>query len=143
MIGLLAVQFAATWFMVGLIWTIQVVHYPLFPLVGESTFPHYEAAHTQRMGWLLAIPASVEVATAAALVFVRPPGLELALVLAAGTVLAALWVTTALVQVPLHRELLDDPSTRVMRRLVTTNWVRTIGWTLRGSLVVLMVLQVG
>jgi hypothetical protein len=143
MIGLLAVQFAATWFMVGLIWTIQVVHYPLFPLVGESTFPQYEAAHTRRMGWLLVIPAPIEVATAAALVFVRPPGVELALVLAAGAVLAALWVTTALVQVPLHRELLDDPSTRAMRRLVTTNWVRTIGWTLRGGLVVLMVLQVG
>ena len=143
MIGLLAVQFAATWFMVGLIWTIQVVHYPLFPLVGESTFPQYEAAHTRRMGWLLVIPAPIEVATAAALVFVRPPGVELALVLAAGAVLAALWATTALVQVPLHRGLLDDPSTRAMRRLVTTNWVRTIGWTLRGGLVVLMVLQVG
>jgi hypothetical protein len=66
----------------------------------------------------------------------------LALVLAAGAVLAALWVTTALVQVPLHRKLSNDPSTRTMRRLVATNWIRTIGWTLRGGLVILMVMQV-
>ena len=143
MIGLLTVHFAATWFMVGLIWTIQLVHYPLFPLVGESTFPRYEAEHTRRMGWLLAIPASIEVATAAALVFVRPPGVSPALVLTAGAVLAALWVTTALVQVPLHRTLSRDPSPAAMRRLAATNWVRTIGWTLRGGLVAIMVMQVG
>ena len=142
MTGLLTTQFVATWFMVGLIWTIQVVHYPLFPFVGSDSFARYEAAHTRRMGWLLAIPAPIEVATAAALVFVRPPGVSLALVLAAGAVLAALWVTTALVQVPLHRKLSNGPSTRTMRRLVATNWIRTIGWTLRGGLVILMVMQV-
>jgi hypothetical protein len=142
MIGLLAIQFVATWFMVGLIWTIQIVHYPLFPFVGEASFPRYEEEHTRRMGWLLAIPAPVEVATAAALVFVRPSDVSLVLVLAAGAVLAVLWVTTALVHVPLHRELADDPSTRAMRRLVATNWVRTIGWTGRGGLVILMVMQV-
>lgn len=140
--GLLAVQFASTWFMVGLIWTIQIVHYPLFPLVGEDAFPRYEAEHTRRMGRLLAIPAPVEVVTAAALVFVRPSGVGLALVLVAGALLAALWVTTALVQVPLHRTLSEDPSIDAMRRLVATNWVRTTGWTLRGVLVAVMVLQV-
>lgn len=143
MTGLLAAQFAATWFMVGLIWTIQLVHYPLFPLVGEGTFLRYEAEHTRRMGWLLAIPASVEVVTAAALVFNRPPEVALALVVLAGAVLAALWVTTALVQVPLHRTLAADPSDGAMRRLVATNWVRTIGWTLRGGFVAIMVMQVG
>jgi hypothetical protein len=143
MTGLLAVQFAATWFMVGLIWTIQLVHYPLFALVGEGSFVRYEAEHTRRMGWLLAIPASIEVVTAAALVFVRPPDVSLALVVLAGAVLAALWLTTALVQVPLHRTLVEDPSKGAMRRLVATNWVRTIGWTLRGGLVAIMVMQVG
>jgi len=142
MTGLLVIQFVATWFMVGLIWTIQIVHYPLFPFVGKASFPRYEEEHTRRMGWLLAIPAPVEVATAAALVFVRPSGVSLALVLAAGAVLVVLWVTTALVQVPLHRELSSDPSKRAMRRLVASNWIRTIGWTLRGGLVVLMVMQV-
>ena len=139
--GLLTVHFAATWFMVGLIWTIQVVHYPLFPLVGEDAFPRYETEHTKRMGWLLALPAPIEVVTAAALVFASPPGVDVTLVVAAGAVLAALWLTTALVQVPLHRKLSEDPSPDEMRRLVATNWIRTAGWTLRGVLVVLMVLQ--
>ena len=40
----------ATWFMVGLIWTIHVVHYPLFRKVGESTFVAYESDHVDRVG---------------------------------------------------------------------------------------------
>ena len=34
MSALLAAHAAATWALVGLIWTVQVVHYPLFALVG-------------------------------------------------------------------------------------------------------------
>ena len=41
------VHAAATWFLVGLIWIIQVVHYPLFARVGEDGFVAYEAAHTR------------------------------------------------------------------------------------------------
>jgi hypothetical protein len=69
---LLVIHFTATWFMVGLIWTIQVVHYPLFHRVDTPSFLRYEAEHTRRMGWLLAGPASLEVSTAAALVWFVP-----------------------------------------------------------------------
>ena len=139
---LLLIHLITTWFMVGLIWTIQVVHYPLFERVGTESCPHYEADHTRRMGWLLAGPASLEVGTAAALVWFRPTEVDLGVVLAAGVILAALWVTTALVQVPLHRHLTFAPTAAAMRRLIQSNWYRTAGWTLRGILVASMVVQV-
>lgn len=139
---LLVIHIMATWFMVGLIWTIQVVHYPLFQRVGAASFPSYEAEHTRRMGWLLAGPASLEVSTAAALVWFRPSAVGLGLVLTAGVILAGLWVTTALRQVPLHRQLTTAPTTAAIRRLVDSNWFRTAGWTLRGILVSTMLLQV-
>jgi hypothetical protein len=138
---LLAVHAATTWFMVGLIWTIQLVHYPLFDRVGEDAFARYEAEHVRRMGRLLAVPAPIEVVTAAALVIGRPPGVGLGLVLVAGAVLAAVWITTALVQVPLHDRLAAGPSSAATRRLVTSNRMRTAGWTLRGALVGVMVWQ--
>ncbi len=140
---LLTAHVAATWFMAGLIWTIQLVHYPLFGWVGEDAFARYEAEHVRRMGRLLIVPALVEVVTAAALVVGRPAGVSLALVLAGGALLAAMWVTTAFVQVPLHERLADGPSSETTRHLVTSNWVRTAGWTLRGVLVGAMALQAG
>ena len=127
--------------MVGLIWTIQIVHYPLFADVGEESFTRYEADHIRRMSRLLSIPAPIEVVTAAALVVARPSGVELTLVLVAGAVLAAIWVATAVVQVPLHERLANGSSAEATRQLVISNWGRTAGWTLRGALVGVMMLQ--
>jgi hypothetical protein len=52
--------------------------------------------------------------------------------------LAAVWITTALVQVPLHRRLSAGYDEPTGRRLVRTNWVRTALWSLRGLVVALM-----
>lgn len=127
--------------MVGLIWTIQVVHYPLFAYVGESSFVGYEQRHTTRMGSLLAVPASVEVVTGGLLLWFGPVGLDSGLVFAGGAVLAALWLTTWLVHVPLHRELSSAVSKEAMSMLVVANWGRTIGWTARGVIGVMMIGQ--
>ncbi|REK17609.1 MAG: hypothetical protein DWQ40_09185 [Actinobacteria bacterium] len=135
---LLLIHALATWFMIGLIWTIQTVHYPLFALVGSGSFPSYEASHTRRMGWLLAIPAGVEVTTGAALVWVRPAPVSLDLVLVGGALLAVMWVITALIQVPLHRRLSSFWSTHEIGQLVRSNWIRTGGWSVRGLLVIAM-----
>ena len=45
---LLAIHAAATWALVGLIWTVHVVHYPLFAAV-KTGFRAYHEAHMQRI----------------------------------------------------------------------------------------------
>ena len=87
---------------------------------------------------MLVIPAGLEVATGLALVWSRPEGLGLSPVLLAGMVLAIIWVTTALVQVPLHRRLQDGYDRSVVAKLVKSNWLRTGLWTARGALVIAM-----
>jgi hypothetical protein len=42
------------------------------------------------------------------------------------------WVSTALVQIPLHNQLALGFDLSVHRKLVATNWWRTIAWSLRG-----------
>jgi hypothetical protein len=138
-VTLLLVHAAATWFMVGLIWTIQLVHYPLFSRVGAGEFTNYENEHTGRMGRLLMVPAGVEVATGAALVWGRPLEVGLPAVLVAGALLVVIWIVTAVVQVPLHSRLERGYSAEVVTRLVATNWIRTGLWTARGLAVGLMV----
>ncbi len=136
----LIVHAAATWFMVGLIWTIQLVHYPLFSRVDAAGFASYEAEHAGRMGRLLVFPAGVEVVTGAALVWSRPSGVGLPVVLISGSLLAAVWITTALVQAAEHRRLHQGKDQQSIDRLVRTNWVRTALWTARGVLVAAMLL---
>ena len=46
---LLLLQLATTLPLAGLIWTIQVVHYPLFAGVGPARFAAYHADHSHGM----------------------------------------------------------------------------------------------
>ena len=51
----LLVNAAAVIFMAGFLWTMQLVHYPLFDRVVEKAFPAYETAHN-RLFFLVAGP---------------------------------------------------------------------------------------
>ena len=46
-------QVFATVFMVGLIWFVQIVHYPLYANVGREQFPEYEALHNRLTTWVV------------------------------------------------------------------------------------------
>lgn len=135
---LLLVHTAATLAMWGVILMVQLVHYPLFRLVGEKDYAEYQAEHMRRITWIVAPLMTTELVTAGLLVWIPPaavPGwpawVGLALVL-------FIWATTGLVQVPLHSRLTDGFDAAAHRRLVRTNWLRTAAWTLRAILVVWM-----
>ena len=132
---LLIAQLASTLPLVGLIWTIQLVHYPLFELVGEDTQIAYQKAHMSRITWIVAPLMLVELVAAGGLWLFSPTD---PWAIAGAVLVAIIWVSTALIQVPCHNRLaggFDQPS---HRRLVDSNWIRTIAWSLRGGVVVIM-----
>lgn len=132
---------AMTLFMVGLIWFVQVVHYPLLARVGSDRFTDYEAAHVRLTSWVVGPPMIIEAATAAALVW-RPPAPVWPGLCWSGLVLLLLiWASTGLLQVPRHNALATGFDATHHGTLVVTNWARTVAWTLRGGLVLLMVTQ--
>ncbi len=138
---LLLLQVAATWFMVGLIWTIQVVHYPLFARVGQEQFAEYSRRHQFLITWIVGPAMVVELLTAVILAL-YPPTPDTGLWLWTGVILLlVIWVSTALIQAPQHGRLATGGQDRKrIRSLVTWNWIRTIAWSARGVLV-LMVLR--
>ncbi len=134
---LLVPQLISTLAMFGVIWFVQVVHYPLFLQVGAEHFPAYEAAHANRTTWVVAPLMLLELGSALALLVPRWRPVEVS---AAGAWVGALlvgvlWFSTAFVQVPLHNRLHAGYSADIIRRLVATNWVRTAAWTARAALV--------
>ena len=50
-----------------------------------------------------------------------------------------IWLSTIFVQAPLHGRLGGGFDAGLHRRLVVSNWVRTVAWALRGLLVLWMV----
>ena len=133
---LLILQLASTLPLVGLIWTIQLVHYPLFAQVGESGYVAYQHRHMALIGPLVGPLMLIEALVALGLLLMTP-GSPAAI---AGFVLVlVIWGSTALVQVPCHRILTASFDAEAHRRLVRSNWVRTVAWTLRGLLAILMI----
>jgi uncharacterized membrane protein len=136
---ILLIQFMSTCFMMGLIWLVQIVHYPLFAHVGEEGFKEYEARHQRLVLGVVGPVMSVELVTAAFLAW-HPPTAGTASWLRAGFVLVLLiWCSTALVQSRQHGELARGFSRSVMNSLVRWNWVRTVAWTVRGVILLAVV----
>ena len=140
MVLLLLAHAAATLFMVGVIWFVQLVHYSLFARVGRPGFAAYSGSHTRLTGLVVGPPMLLEAATAVALVVWTPPGISVPLVWVGLILVAGIWLSTAFLQSPRHTTLGRgfDPSAH--RFLVTSNWLRTVLWSLRG-LVVLCILS--
>ena len=134
---LLVLQVFSTLGMTGVIWFVQVVHYPLFARVGERDFRGYAASHATRTTWVVAPLMLVELATACLLVFAcfRPAFVSAREAWAGGLLVGLIWLSTAVLQVPLHDRLQAGYDAAEVRRLVAGNWVRTAAWTARAALV--------
>ncbi len=137
----LLVHGASTLAMVGVIWFVQVVHYPMFALVGEEVFRRYEGVHQRRTTLVVAPLMLVELGSAIGLLVLLGHDVRLWLSWLGLGLLGVVWLSTALVQVPLHRRLEAGFNGTLVRRLVVTNWVRTIAWSARG-VVALALLEV-
>ena len=127
----------ATVFMVGLIWFVQVVHYPLFNRISGDASIQYAAEHQRRTAWVVGLPMLVEGITTLWLFFNPIDGRLLPLL--GGLVLLKIHLSTIFLQIPLHKKLSQGYEREVVRKLVATNWVRTIGWTIRAAIAVAIV----
>lgn len=127
--------------MVGLIWFVQIVHYPLFARVGENGYRAYQREHMSRTSLVVGPLMLVEATTAAAIVAMGlvPQALGLGGVMFLGVV----WLSTWFIQVPLHRTLEGEFHPHAAALLVSTNWFRTVAWTVRGVLSLLFLLPEG
>ncbi|GDX25926.1 hypothetical protein LBMAG12_03000 [Actinomycetes bacterium] len=121
--------------MVGLIWTIHVVHYPLFAYVGESTYIPFQAEHVNRIGKLLLLPWLTEGVTLLGLLLLAFLGKHQNLrlpVFLNGIGMAIALVISGVWSAPAHGELSDGFIQSVHDRLMTANLARTLAWTLCG-----------
>lgn len=125
---------AATWMMVGLIWFVQVVHYPLLARFSAATPAVVAVEHQRRTGWVVGPPMAVEGVTTLWLLFDRPHTMSAAGAWAGAVLLGVALGSTVMVQVPLHRRLATGHDDNTARQLVAGNWVRTVAWTARGAL---------
>ncbi len=122
--------------MTGIIWFVQVVHYPLFAVVSDPDHLRYAPLHQKWTGWIVGPPMLLELATSTLLLWpaFRPRFIGGSGAASGFALLAIVWISTALLQVPLHERLMKGLDLDTVGRLIQTNIIRTAAWSLRSAL---------
>ncbi len=119
----------STLFMCGLCWFVQIVHYPLFRAIRPEDFPAYERRNFVT-GYVTVPVMTLELFSGLWYLYTDHNKLFLYNMLA----LALIWTSTFIFQVPLHLKLTREGDPRTIDRLIHTNWIRTLAWTVRSVL---------
>lgn len=139
------IHLIATTVMTGVIWFTQIVHYPLFARIPATVSPAHAVENQSRTSYVVGAPMLVEGLCAIAL-FINPPGdLSRMLPFIGGVLLAIVLLSTIAMQVPRHAELATELTQseidHTVQRLVTSNWIRTVGWSARTVIAAVLVSQ--
>lgn len=133
------IHLLVTLMMLGVIWFVQIVHYPLFSAVSEASFVQYEELNVYYTGLLVAPLMVVELLTAIFLWAKADLPCERRLFALGLGLVIVIWGVTFFVQVPLHEELQSGFELNIYESLVAGNWIRTILWSMRGGLLLAFV----
>ena len=130
------IQLFASFFLCGLIWIVQLVHYPAFRYVDHQEFIKFEFFHTRNISFIVVPIMMIELVSALLLIqysvtYASLFSLNLGLVL-------AVWLVTFAFSVPCHQRLSRKKDEASINMLVRTNWIRTFIWTVKAILLLYM-----
>lgn len=129
------INLVCTAYMTGVIFTVQLVSYPLYKKINPKDFPSYQSSHIQRITPVVGPVMIVELFSSLFLVtanysylsqqeILRPYLIALVLVV-------LIWLTTLSYSIPLHQNLKTKWDEKLYKKLLETNWTRTVAWLLR------------
>ena len=135
---LLLIHLLLTSFMTGLIWLVQIVHYPLFTFVDKSSYRDFQKAHMLRVGLLVIPIMGIELITGFLLLhkFNNYP-----LLLWNTGMLCLIWLVTFGVFTFIHATLREGFDGTLIRKLILFNWIRTFLLSLRTALLFITIVQ--
>ncbi len=126
---MLVIHLIATSIMVGVIWVIQLVHYPSFHFIELKQYTTFQRFHMSRISFVV-MPAMLTELFTLILFIISMDPID-TLVTVSGLLLILIWLMTAVFFSGIHQKLTLGYDKTVVDKLVKLNWGRTLMWTLR------------
>ena len=123
----LKVNFISTSVMVGVIWVIQLLHYPSFHFINENKYIEFQHFHMRRISFIVIPVMLIELASALLLSYFFRSSLTIILL----AILLGIWAITFIFFTNMHQKLTNGYDHSTVDRLVQINWSRTALWSLR------------
>ena len=128
---LFMIHLVSTSFMVGVIWIVQLVHYPTFLFIDEQKSYDFQKFHMSRISYIVMPAMTTELFSGIYIFIYSNMAIDSNLFLLALTILIINWIITALVFVKMHNKLLINYKIEIISLLVKWNWLRTLLWSVR------------
>jgi hypothetical protein len=129
---IILIHLVSLFFLTGVIWLVQLLHYPSFASFEESKFIDLMKWHQMRVSWVVIPAMLIELITGGWICWL---GSFHDLIWNVNFALIILtWLSTMIFQGPVHGKLLLGYSQSNIRYLVQTNWIRTLLWSVRAAL---------
>ncbi len=126
-------------YLTGLIWTIQVVHYPLFEMADRANFSAFEAAHSLRISGIVLVPMLLELVLSGLFLGSSLKEVPFWCPWVCAVLVGVVWLSTFFLQVPQHSILSAGFNAQAHQILVSSNWIRTIAWSVKTCLLAYLV----
>jgi hypothetical protein len=121
----------------GIVWFVQVVHYPAFSRFYRAEFIRHHRFHIIRTAFVVTPLMIIELATSGFLVF-NSDALHFYHI--TGLIIVILiWLSTFLIQAPIHIKLQKGYNDDLVKRLIDSNWIRTLLWSAKSLLSLLAI----
>jgi len=123
---------AVSWGLFILIWLVQIIIYPGFHSISSAGFAAYHRWYVKRISSIVLPLMIAELILAIWWVLADNYS---SVSITSGLLVIVVWLSTFLLQIPIHNRLKAGKDDKRIQRLVATNWIRTAAWSLKASAV--------
>ena len=110
--------------LVGIILVTQFVNYPLFKII-DLNFEKIHEEYTKKMSYVVAPIMTLEALAVFSMYIYYPKSNNLIFIVLLTIVI---WLSTFLIQVPIHNKISFKKDPKKVKKLIKTNYIRTIAW---------------
>ena len=114
--------------MVGVIWVIQLVHYPSFHFIDKDIYDSFQKFHMNKISIIVVPVMILELATGVLLLIGNSKNI---LIIISFCMLILIWGITGLFFSDVHGKLISGYNELIVNKLVSMNWIRTVLWTFK------------
>ena len=126
---ILYIHLIFTSIMVGVIWVIQLVHYPSFHFIKPDIYTVFQKFHMEKISMIVMPIMIAELITVLLLLYNE--GSKNTLIIISFILLIIIWGITAVFFSGVHNKLITGYQETIVNNLVVMNWIRTLLWTIR------------
>ena len=131
--SMLAMHLVLASIMGGVIWVIQLVHYPSFRFTDREKYVSFQIFHMRKISFIVMPVMVLEFLSGLLLVLYHSNHDSLLRI--SFFLLLIIWLVTALFFAQIHQKLSKGYDETLVTKLVSLNWIRTLLWTVRSFII--------